>query len=544
MPSRSCDEDSRIGRGQRFLFFAILAEQLALFGSARVARPRLDSDAATGLWVWESMHRGAGFNRLLLPDPADISRNVGIFLTWWSPGQYLAVGPLHSLGADWGLAIAIATLLGALLGIAGYWSLYRSLGFSAKICAWSAGFLSFCWFTIRLYYEFHGGELVAFGLFPWLILGISRLRLRPFHLTALLSFGGIYLVGGLAKLSFAVAALAALAGVAAREVRPGARLGSWLQTGAAAAAMAAFGYGLLWLVFLRHGPTPASPSGPGSPWTSAIPVAIFLPMGSVFGLFGVISRIFLFPGHPLVDRPEALLPVFWLLAAGTVVLAWALSRRVRLPEGFGPFALAMAGTTSVLLGTFFIMGSPVSWEDRHAFAAGAVILPGIVALALSGTARIWRILAGTALVLGVGYGVASAGIHVRDLRRLSNVGRSGITQHAISADALRALQALDDQAPPSTLVYLPSPEIALELRRVRALPTSDLFLRGDVLRQAIRHGRVPLLVLLTNPDLENDGRADIIRRSFADYSPGAWRRRVVGGWTFSYQGVWPPGPER
>jgi hypothetical protein len=295
-----------LGPTQLRILIAVVAAHVGFFATALIERPKVDTDASAGMLVWQSMQRGAAWNCALEPDPADIARDRQNFLTWWSPGQYLAVGPLHSLGASWGVAIAVATFLCSLCGLLGYWWLYRRLGFSGPTSAWAAGTLAVAWQVTRNYSEFSGGDLPLFAVSPWLVGWI--LSLRPLGLRSVLPFACLYLLGALTKLAFCVAAVAALAGICcaefAREPRPQRllRAGSW------AAAMVLAAHFLLWLVFLRHGENPGNIGTKGLAWWYVVPSVLVLPAGSVLGLGSLLFRVFLsafssFPATPCCPAP-------------------------------------------------------------------------------------------------------------------------------------------------------------------------------------------------------------------------------------------------
>jgi hypothetical protein len=531
-----------IGPNQRRLIIAIVLVHAALFATALRERPKVDSDASSGMLVWSSMERGARWNRSLEPDPSDIAADRQNFMTWWSPGQYLAVGPLHRAGLSWGAAIATATLICSLIGLLGYWRLYVGLGFNETTSAWAAAVLSVAWVVTRNYGEFPGGELPLFAVAPWLLRCIFRMR--PIGWARIVPFAVVYVLGAMTKLSFCVTALAALAGICCIEFReaPGGR--RLLALGAKASAMVAAAHLLLWAIFLRHGATPANIGAQGQPWWYVLPAVLALPAGSVFGLGSLLGRVFLYPGHALVGNPTMLAPIFWAFAAAFAAIAWVLARQAQLPSGYGPLLGGMVATYVIVLGILITAGAPISVEDRQFFPVSALLLPAFVEFARSGTSVAFRWAARIGLVFACAYGFAAAVVHAVQLSAISNIGRAGITQHIISPKAMGVLHKLDDldsSVPAGTLVYVPSPEISFELRRARVLSTFDLSLSPEELRRIVRHGRVPLLIVLSNPVLKAQGRDEIVRRSFVDYSPSEWKRRDVGEWSFDYQGTWPLG---
>jgi hypothetical protein len=343
------------------------------------------------------------------------------------------------------------------------------------------------------------------------------------------------------KLSFCVTALAALAGVCCAEFSSALSARRLLVLGAKAAAMMVTAHLLLWVVFLRYGANPGGIGAHGQPWWYVLPAVLALPAGSIFGLASLLGRVFLFPGHAILGSPASLAPILWVFALGFGAL-WTLARRTRLPNDYGPLLGGMVATYVLVLGILITAGAPISLEDRHFFPVGALLLPAFVELARSGAPVACKWAARGALTFACSYGIVALVVHARQLSMTSNVGRAGFTQHIISPQALAVLHELDDRAsgaPAGTLVYVPSPEISFELQNARVLSTFDLALSPEELRGRIRHGRVPLLIVLSNPVLNSAGRDEIVRRSFADYSPTGWKRREVGEWMFDYQGNWP-----
>src|SRR5262245_15686835 len=82
--------------------------------------PTIVSDSGLGFLALRSMLEGGAFNSITVPDPANIANDVAIFLTWWSPGQYLVPGSFVWLGTSYGLAVSLTTLIATLIGVVGW----------------------------------------------------------------------------------------------------------------------------------------------------------------------------------------------------------------------------------------------------------------------------------------------------------------------------------------------------------------------------------------------------------------------------------------
>jgi hypothetical protein len=522
---------------------AVILLQASFCVTALIDRPKLSSDATAGMAVWESMGRGSGWNRYLEPDPSNIATDRSEFLTWWSPGQYLAVGPLKRLGLSWGAAIACATLLFSILGILGFLRLYAEFGFGPVTCAVATAVVSLTWHVTSEYGQYLGGELPLFGVTPWLLIAIYRLR--PLRWWSAFPFAAIYVAGAMMKLSFCVVALAALAGLCCVEFfgtpgTPGAR--GRLGIAGKAVVMAVAAHAALWTVFLRLGANPSGIGAHGNPWWFVVPVAIVEPVLGVGGIGTMLGRVFMYPGHYIVSATQSLAPIYWVLAGGAAWFYWRVLRSGLLGKGYRCFVGGVALAHSAILGTLIVAGAAISVEDRHFFFAGALLVPAVVEIAARGPGAPLRATARASLAVAVVYGAVAMAVHAHQVAVTANVGRGGFTQHVISREALAALHRLDDAAfegKAASLVYVPSPEISFEVRGMRVMSTSDMFTPADILRGRVMHGRVPLLVVLTSSTLEADGRGDIVRRSFVDYPPSDWKQLRVGDWDFYYQGSWP-----
>jgi hypothetical protein len=81
------------------------------------------------------------------------------------------------------------------------------------------------------------------------------------------------------------------------------------------------------------------------------------------------------------------------------------------------------------------------------------------------------------------------------------------------------------------MVLVTSPEIGLEFRGVRVLSNHADFESGDILRSRTYRGRVKKLFVLVQTKLVENGKADIILTSFADYAPGGWTVSPLGSFT-------------
>src|ERR1700755_1537956 len=96
-----------------------------------ISPPSIFPDPANGFQVMRSMEMGHGFNLMITPSQDDFSKDTSEFLTWWSPGQYLIPYAFKLMfGLNTGQASAVTITLCQLLGLAGFYSLFKRLGFT------------------------------------------------------------------------------------------------------------------------------------------------------------------------------------------------------------------------------------------------------------------------------------------------------------------------------------------------------------------------------------------------------------------------------
>ena len=131
--------------------------------------------------------------------------------------------------------------------------------------------------------------------------------------------------------------------------------------------------------------------------------------------------------------------------------------------------------------------------------------------------------------LSVLYGLASYLQHART-NLADPLGARGFRLHIARPPALAYLRSIDkldsDGTPP--LIYVPTPEIGLELRQARVIAVHTDFESAQVLASRFYHGRVPRLYVLLQTPLIADGKADIVLRSFADYPRDGWTTKSLG----------------
>ena len=86
--------------------------------------------AAGACWAGTCVTACPG-NHWASPDPQDITKDISTFMSIWSPGQHVVPGVLEALGLSLGHAVIATVAVFSVIGLLGWWVLYRAFGFSA-----------------------------------------------------------------------------------------------------------------------------------------------------------------------------------------------------------------------------------------------------------------------------------------------------------------------------------------------------------------------------------------------------------------------------
>src|SRR6516164_2890738 len=147
--------------------YALLLVPIILFLGSFYIPPTIFVDSGAGFLALRSMLEGGAFNSITAPDPANIANDVAIFLTWWSPGQYLVPGSFIWLGTNYGLAVSLTTLIATLIGVVGWIQVARSFAVSSFVLfVFVLGLNTFPYVTQR-FLMYWGGEVLLFATAPW-----------------------------------------------------------------------------------------------------------------------------------------------------------------------------------------------------------------------------------------------------------------------------------------------------------------------------------------------------------------------------------------
>ena len=514
-----------------FVLIAVLMVGYTVAGA--IVRPTMFSDSGWGFLGWYTQDRASAFNFSLGPDPGNIAREVEHFMTTWTPGQHVLPGLLERLGMSLGLAIIVVVAVFSALGLVGFYYLYRAFGFPLETTALALLIVACNRFFNLPFTIYNGGEVLLFGVTPWFVL--MAWRLRDFRWTAVPA-----LVAGIAVLVFmklsgiifggAVVGAAAVCGdraLANRDTLRKILVGgitivlvgiifyvAWFSRGVTAASIiveALHPDGLIFYVALAV----------GSLWSASL------------SLLDLASWLLMHPSRPLVESVAAPVYLFLPLAIVTFAITWG---RLKASHGeYLRFALLIAAAVAGFMVLMWMAGRTIGLEERHFRGPSLILLIGVAHAFMATRARLMQVAFVVVAGLACLYGVASFAHRVKTNMHYA-MGERG-TRQMVPPEVLAFVRTIDRPGADarSTVIMMPSPEIALEVRNARPWSNHADFQPVEELRRDIRRGRVERLYVILQKRLVAEGKADVILRSFVDYPRDAWKEVPLGDFVCFYQ---------
>lgn len=499
-----------------------------------VVRPGMFSDSGWGFLGWDTQVRASTLNHSVGPHPNDISRDIERFMSTWTPGQHVLPGLVERLGADLGLAIVVVVTVFSALGLAGWYMLYRAFGFPLPTAALALLVIACSRFFNLSFSIYTGGEVLLFGVTPWFVLLAWRLRaLRWTSVPALIAGIAVLVFVKLSGIIFgaAVVGSAAVCGDRAWATRD--TLRKLIVAGVTVVLTGVIFY----FAWYSRGITAANimveslhPDGPifyvalsvGSLWSASL------------SLLDFANWLLLHPSRPVLESVAAPVYVFLPLSIATLVVTWR-----RLDAAYGEylrFALAIAAAVAAFLVLMWMAGRTVGLEERHFRAPSLILLAGVVHAFTATKSRLLQVLFATVAGLACLYGLASFVARTETSLR-HPLGQRGVRLLNVSPEVIAFIRKIDLPGPDArkTLVFLPSPEIALEVRNARKWSNHADFQPIDELARDIHRGHVERLYVIVRRKLVGDGKAAAILKSFVDYPPDGWKEVPLGDFVCFYQ---------
>ena len=476
-----------------------------------IAPPSLFPDPANGFLVMRSMEMGGKFNMMVTPDQDDFSKNTFEFLTWWSPGQYLVPYAFKSLfGVNSGQASALTVLICQLLGLTGFYSLFKKVGFTPCVAALSILFIACQQCFVVPYVFYNGGEILSFAFTGWFLYGCVAFKRPSWQILLFILFSGW--VGFLCKSSTMWVYAAGLLFIWIR-LSSAKAFSNWIKNGIWIAVPAIIAIGTIYTFYLSKGQNPASASAGFKLTLKTFAFPLASPLLSGFSIDDISHGLIYHTGKVIFNDWQAII-ILILLAILSMWLVKSILQKV--PDKNYRLLVIIFYTISFLFFSYvYLMQKAISYEGRHFRAIGLLVIPGAIYL-LSLIKTPYRHLL---CIIWAGIAFTSIFYLVKGYRYNKNKsahGVSGIAQQSIDQTALDKVMAIDNQVRNATFVFIDK-DLGLEIQHNRALGLEPV---GDNLRidmddyQYDGHAG-PLYIIL--PDSYAGPKEKFILKSFPGY---------------------------
>ncbi len=430
--------------------------------------PGADPDPSYGFEVMRCMENGGHFNMLSSPDPLNIAHDSSIFLSWWSPGQYLLPYFFKAvLKVTLGHALVLTIVLCMLIGLAGFYRLFKRLGFSQWIAALSVAFIAGQQFFILPYIFYTGGEVLLFAFAGWYLYGCFGFKNISWQLLLFIFIAG--LVGFFAKSSFIWIYAAGVACIWINLSASKKNLLTWLRNGIVLGIPFILSFALIYVGYLSKGDNPSSNGGPllVTPQTFSFPLAS--PLLSGFSLDELFNGFIYHPDGPVFSFPVTT-AILIGLAIASLVFAFVVYKK--LP--YTNYVLAFIAFYSVAVVFFvylYLKQSPISYEGRHFRIVGLLAIPGMIWL-LHRT-KITRLVLAVVWIAFICWELKFFGVEYKGNYDAPH-GSSGMSQQLYDKETLNTIVQLDAVHRHNATFVVTSPDVAAEISNNRVITLDDL----------------------------------------------------------------------
>jgi hypothetical protein len=471
-------------------------------------------------------------NTLVEPDPRDISKDVGEWISWWPIGTNVLVYPLMRLGLTIAASIRVLAAVALIVGSIGFgfWlRVFRLPQWLAIALAISIPWIRYANISLFQY----AAEGLVFAVCPWLLVGAYRLRSRwtechEENLWFLFGFGCLLGLAYWLKYS----AVFISAGILVHLT-----IAAWKQRGRGWKDLTVVSGTFISLVatlnVLNHAMGAAMNAVTEQPsfvldWRLPFNFVglVAMAMADADGL----ARYLLFhPGRSLL--PFNYLTLCYLGLPGGVILFSLLMRRHS--DSAMLLSRDLLATVSALFIVVMTLFSARAMEARYIAAIGIAIIPAALQAACNTAPELSRIgrtvlwiAAVCYLAVPIAYGALSVVGKIQRTPANYQSGPSGLYNPLFAnADAKSAVAKVKADFNASADVwYLTEAVTAMDLPGRAILRHAD-FLPAEGLHQRFRTTKAIRVHLLLPPWFEENGKGAIIRAEFV--GANNWSSHVI-----------------
>jgi hypothetical protein len=472
--------------------------------------PSVFPDPGWGFQVMRSMQMGGGFNLITGPNPADISKNLASFLSWWSPGQYLVPYLFKSLfNINAGQASAITITIGNLSGLAGFYFFFKKAGFTKLVSAVSLVFIV-CQQAFWVPYAFYnGGEILLFAFEGWFLYGCVAIEKPGIKLAAFVLLSGW--IGFICKSSFMWIYVSGLLCLWIRLCYLQNNLFEWIKKALWLGVPAILSLVTIYVFYLSKGENPASASGGFKAEWKALSFPMATPLLSGFSVDDLLNGL-IYRNDAPVFTPGETTAILLILTALSLALILAIIRHVP-KSNYRLFIIVFYNIAILFFGYSFFRQAAISYEGRHFRIIGILIAPGVIYLV--NRFKLYGQITFLLLCTVIAYKSFRFTSLMHRSNQLAAHGSSGIAQSLIDQPALDYIIRLDKQKSNAIFVFI-SVDIGLEIRhnRIVTVDPYDENTVNDIIPYKGHAGPVYMLL----PADYTGSKAAVMTKYFPGYS--------------------------
>ena len=499
----------------RYILYLVLLLTAVLGVLVLICPPALFPDPSWGFQVMRCMQQGGGFNIATTPNPGDITKNISAFLTWWSPGQYLLpYGFVKLLGLNGGHAASATIVFCDLLGILGFYTFFKKIGFSKQVSALSIGFIACQQFFFIPYVFYNGGETLLFGFLGWFLYGCFSFIKADYKLIGFVLLSGW--IGFFCKSAFLWMYAAGMLCLWVNLSAQSKELKTWLLNGLSIGVPAIVSLLTIYKLFLSRGSNPATASKGLHFTTEAFGFPLASPLLAGFSFDDVLHGLIYHADKPLLSNAQATF-VLILLALISIAVFIAIIRFIPQPR-YKLVVSAFYGVSCLFFFSVFLQQLDISYEGRHFRIVGLLFIPGVLYFFTQfgpffkvAFLILWGFIAFTSLR----YFTANYKYNVK----VSAHGPTGFSQLFADQPAMDYLQLLDKQHHNDALFVFTSADLGLEIihNRMITLDAPDDNGNQNYAANNEHNGYAgPLYILLPACYITN-GNAHLVEQAFPAY---------------------------
>ncbi|NNF02511.1 MAG: hypothetical protein HKN22_07480, partial [Bacteroidia bacterium] len=493
----------------------------------------LFSDSAWGMLTAKSMNEQAPFNHYIEPLSTDISKDAMVFQTWWTPGQYLMPYLIQkSFPLTLGSTLLIITILSSIIGLLGLFKLYKSFGFSNFIIGLTLIVIVFQRSFSFPFSFYHGGEILLFSILPWLfylmISNSTRLNWQK-----VLAFSMLCIVGFTFKSSMLVSMLAILFSMFVINVLKHSKPHSvslpklWqtvnskpiLINGIKLAAICTLTVVPLYLLFLSKGSNPTTLSKFSFEFMDIL-FPLSSPFNSAFSFDAIINKVLDVFSNSNIDQADRAIVYLPISVAVILVLRFILKSEFLSAK----YKIVLFCTCFVFISFFtffYAFNADISYEGRHFKILGILILPAVLQAGINSSRKLVPAGMYLLIILVSTYGILSFVNRKLYINENYTLNADKYFMEIADPEAFEHLMQIDQsKLNEEKLIYVFSPEIALQIKNSRYISSHALYQEPEYLASKEFHGSAGRIYLFVPKSFEIDHKLDAITSSFKQY--GDW----------------------